>query len=66
MTDTYRPASVIEPNWQVRFEDEWMLVDMVVETEAPDGGQRIWFYFSDRPATVVAKGDLVMSRPPVD
>ena len=66
MNEQYRPAGDIEPFWHVRIDDEWVFVDGVVETEAPDGGRRIRFLFTDRPATVVAKDDLVMSRPPDD
>jgi hypothetical protein len=66
MNEQYRPAEGIEPFWFVRIDDEWVFVDGVLETEAPDGGERIRFFFIDRPAMVVAKGDLVMSRPPDD
>lgn len=66
MIEQYRPAGAIEPWWYVLIDDEWVFVDGVVETEAPGGGRRIQFLFTDRPATVVAKDDLVMSRPPDD
>jgi hypothetical protein len=64
MNEKYRPAGAIEPFWHVRIDDEWVFVDGVVETEVPDGGQRIRFLFIDRPATAVSKDDLVMSKPP--
>jgi hypothetical protein len=66
MNEQCRPAGAIEPFWYVRIDDEWVFVDGVVETEARDGGRRIRFLFIDRPAMVVAKDDLVMSRPPDD
>lgn len=66
MKEQYRPAGDIDPCWHVLIDDEWVYVDGVVETEAPDGGRRIRFLFTDRPATVVAKAELVMSRPPDD
>jgi hypothetical protein len=58
-TEQYRPASAVEPHWQVRADDQWLTVDTVVETE-----HHIWLYFVGHPPAVAVKTDLVRSRIP--
>ncbi len=63
-TEGYRPASSIEPLWQVVVDGQWLTVDTVVETEQPDGTSLVWLYFVDHRPAVAAKTDLVRSRIP--
>jgi hypothetical protein len=63
-TEDYRPASSIEPLWQVVVDGQWLTVDTVVETEQPDGTSLVWLYFVDHRPAVAAKTDLVRSRIP--
>jgi hypothetical protein len=62
---TYRPASSIEPGWQVWVDGQWLTVDMAIETERDDGLRVIRFYFADqRRSAAAAKTDLVRSKTP--
>ncbi len=63
-TEDYRPASSIEPLWQVLVDGQWLTVDTVVETERPDGTALVWLYFVDHRPAVAVKTDLVRSRIP--
>jgi hypothetical protein len=63
-TEQYRPASAVEPHWQVRVDDQWLTVDTVIETERPDGVCLVWLYFVGHPPAVAVKTDLVRSRIP--
>jgi hypothetical protein len=61
---TYRPASSIEPGWQVWVDGQWLTVEMAVETERDDGMRVIRFYFAGQRSAAAAKTDLVRSRTP--
>jgi len=63
-TEDYRPASSIQPLWQVVVDDQWLTVDTVVETEQSDGTGLVWLYFVDHRPAVAVKSDLVRSRIP--
>jgi hypothetical protein len=61
---TYRPASSIEPGWQVWVDGQWLTVEVAVETERDDGMRVIRFYFAEQRSAAAAKTDLVRSRTP--
>ena len=60
----YRPASSIEPGWQVLVDGQWLTVDMTMETERDDGVRVIWFYFAGHRPAAAVKTDAVRSKPP--
>jgi hypothetical protein len=62
--EEYRPAGDITPGWQVLVDGQWRQVDMVIETERPDGVRTVWLYFVGHPPAVAIKSDLVRSRIP--
>lgn len=64
--EAFRKVETIEPYWEVRLDDAWLEVDMVVETETPTGQHRYQLHFIEpRPPTQpYNEGERVMSRPP--
>ena len=41
------PASSIKPYWQLFIDDQWLVVDMVIDSETPDGTRYITIAFRD-------------------
>lgn len=60
------PAGQIEPGWQILLDDQWLVADIVIETETADGARFITILFEDtkRPAVRFAKTATVTARPP--
>lgn len=60
--------AVVNPFWEVQVDDgRWREVDMIFDTEDPDGSHgHILYYVDDDPApTTHSAGDMITARPPI-